>query len=98
MVEISKLLKESVEFCLRGSSVTCRFSLPENVWQVEVDEGQINQVIQNLVLNAVQAMAMTGVLEITAENFVLGEDIRLITQNVKMKRSLIDYYKKKELI
>ncbi len=40
----------------------------EGLWQVDADEGQIGQVIQNIVLNADQAMPEGGRVEITARN------------------------------
>ena len=43
-------------FVLRGSKCRCDFRLPDDLWSAEVDAGQINQVIQNLVINATQAM------------------------------------------
>ncbi len=66
------LLRGSVEFSLRGSNVTCTFSLPDDLWPVDADEGQINQVINNLVINAVQAMPAGGVIEVSGENIPAG--------------------------
>ena len=51
-----KLIKESATFVLRGSNVRCEFNIDEDLWAVEVDKGQIHQVISNLVINADQAM------------------------------------------
>ncbi|MGR3176492.1 MAG: PAS domain-containing hybrid sensor histidine kinase/response regulator [Candidatus Anammoxibacter sp.] len=65
---IAELIIESSNFALRGSNVKCEFSIPDDLWPVEVDEGQINQVINNVVLNAVQAMPQGGVLKINTEN------------------------------
>ncbi len=46
----------------------CELSIQEGLWPVEIDEGQISQVIHNLVLNAQQAMPEGGTLKIRAEN------------------------------
>lgn len=62
------LLRESANFVVRGSNVRCEFSIQEGLWPVEIDEGQIGQVIHNLVLNAEQAMPEGGRIEIRAEN------------------------------
>jgi CheY-like chemotaxis protein len=37
---------------------------------VEVDSGQINQVVQNLVINAIQAMPHGGTIHVSAENVI----------------------------
>jgi len=70
---IKELLKDSVSFALRGTNVKCEFSLPQDLWSVELDEGQISQVISNLVINAQQAMPEGGVINVRAENMVVGK-------------------------
>lgn len=65
---IKDLLKESVDFALRGSNISCELTIAEDLWPVEIDEGQINQVINNLIINAQQAMPNGGKIHITAEN------------------------------
>ena len=67
---IKELLVESATFATRGTSVSPKFRIPDNTWTVEIDEGQINQVINNLVINAVQAMPDGGVINIQAENIL----------------------------
>jgi len=66
---IDGILQDSVEFALSGSKVKPRFMIPKNLWLGEVDPGQIGQVIQNIVINAVQALPDGGVIDISAENF-----------------------------
>lgn len=65
---IAELLKDSVEFVLSGSNVRCEFSIPDNLWLVDVDKGQIRQVINNLVMNADEAMPEGGTIYVQAEN------------------------------
>jgi len=50
------LIRDSVTFALRGYGVKPEFSLPDDMWAVEADEGQINQVILNITKNADEAM------------------------------------------
>jgi len=69
---VSGLIRDSVAFALRGSNVRCSFSVPDDLWPVEVDEGQISQVISNLVINADQAMPEGGAIRVRAENIVLN--------------------------
>jgi CheY-like chemotaxis protein len=49
--------------------VKCRFSIPEDLWLADIDPGQISQVIQNIIINARQAMPDGGDIEIACENF-----------------------------
>lgn len=71
--DIGKLLKESVPLMLSGSNVKMELSVPAGLWSAEVDEGQIGQVIRNLVLNAREAMPTGGVIAVTVENISIGE-------------------------
>lgn len=57
---IAEVIKDSADFVLRGSNVVCRFDLPEDLWLADIDKGQISQVIQNIIINAAQAMGMEG--------------------------------------
>jgi len=70
---ISELLKESALFALSGSNVQCEFSISNNLWAVEIDEGQINQAINNLIINAIQSMPEGGRIKLTAENVTVSE-------------------------
>lgn len=65
---IVELIQETAEFALRGRRSICNFNLPSDTWPAEVDEGQISQVIQNLILNADQAMPAGGTVHITSHN------------------------------
>jgi CheY-like chemotaxis protein len=65
---IARIITDSAGFVLRGSNVRCAFTLPSELWEVEVDPGQMSQVINNLIINADQAMADGGVITVRAEN------------------------------
>ena len=71
---ISDLIKESGSFVLRGSNIRCEFRISDNLWSVEIDEGQISQVIQNVVMNAQQAMPEGGVITICCDPVMIGPD------------------------
>jgi two-component system cell cycle sensor histidine kinase/response regulator CckA len=68
---LPSLLEESTTFVLSGSNVKCVFDYPEDLWPVTMDRAQISQVIQNLVLNADQAMPDGGTVNITCGNILL---------------------------
>ncbi|MBM3235800.1 response regulator [Candidatus Poribacteria bacterium] len=65
---ITELIKDSAEFALRGSNVKCEFFIPDDIWPVEIDKGQISQVINNLIINADQAMLGGGIIKVRVEN------------------------------
>lgn len=67
-VDLNAVVQTTVRFNLSGSDVKAHFNLPDNLWQVNADKGQINQVIANLTINAKQAMPEGGNLYIDAEN------------------------------
>jgi PAS domain S-box-containing protein len=71
VVDISKLIVEGCRFALRGSNVGCEFSVPEDLMPVEVDQAQINQVVNNLVINANQAMPQGGTIRLEAKNVIV---------------------------
>ena len=69
--DLGAVLKEAVPLALSGSNVRSEIVLAADLWRVEVDVGQIGQVIRNLVLNAREAMPSGGVVSLRAENVVL---------------------------
>ncbi len=71
---VADIIKDSAKFALSGSNIRCNFSFAENLRPVEVDKGQFSQVIQNLAINADQAMPEGGVINIMVENAVVGSD------------------------
>lgn len=74
VIDISDFLREAVHFVLAGSNIRSVFSLPEDLWPVQCDEGQMGQVINNLIINAKQAMPDGGRIEISAENVTLNAE------------------------
>ncbi|MEW6738724.1 MAG: GAF domain-containing protein [Nitrospirota bacterium] len=74
VVYIKRLIEDTVTFSLSGSNVKCDFSIQEDLWPVEVDEGQLRQVIHNLSINAQRAMPEGGTLEVLAENVTVGSE------------------------
>jgi CheY-like chemotaxis protein len=71
------LIRGAATFVLRGSNVRCTYKFPRDLWWAEFDQGQIIQVIQNLVINADQAMPDGGVMSVEAENVTVTSSYRL---------------------
>jgi two-component system cell cycle sensor histidine kinase/response regulator CckA len=67
------LIRDAASFSLRGSHSRCEMVFPEALLPVDADEGQLSQVVNNLVINAVQAMPEGGTVRISCENTELGE-------------------------
>jgi len=72
-LSISELIRDSVRLALSGSSLKCEFYLSDGLWLVDADRGQLNQVISNLIINAVQAMPEGGKIKVLAENINVTE-------------------------
>jgi PAS domain S-box-containing protein len=69
VAKIDEVVRDSTSFIIRGSNISCDYEFSATLWPVEIDTGQMSQVIQNIILNARQAMANGGVITITFENF-----------------------------
>ena len=74
LVDLTKIVKSSVQFAQRATQSVAIFNIPAGIWYAEIDEGQIVQVISNLVINADQAMPGGGTLEISLRNIQLEEE------------------------
>ncbi len=70
-VSIENLVNESFSLALRGTNVKGVVELPECLHDIEADEGQVSQVFNNLVINAVQAMPGGGRIAVRGTNLVL---------------------------
>ncbi len=77
IADSSALIVDSAGFILSGSGTKCAFSLPDDLWAIDVDKGQISQVIQNLCLNAAHAMQNSGTIQVKAENIFVSENDEL---------------------
>lgn len=70
---VEELLREVVSLSLCGTDVKCELFIPEKLSRVDIDESQISQVLNNLILNAVQAMPEGGTIKIFGENVEVGK-------------------------
>ena len=74
---LSGLFVDTVTALLKGSAIEAVFDLPEDLAEVSVDEGQIRQVINNLVINAKEAMPKGGTLTVRGGNIVASSQDNL---------------------
>lgn len=70
--QIGNLVKENAAFVLSGSKVGCDVNIDQNLWLCDYDENQIGQVIDNIVLNAQQAMPAGGTIAISVSNITVN--------------------------
>lgn len=75
---LPELITESADFVLHGSQISCQYNFPDDIWMVDVDAGQISQVIQNIVLNAKDAMAEGGTIIFKCTNMYIGTSERIL--------------------
>lgn len=61
-------IQKMAMFALSGSNIACSFELAEHLWLCDCDENQIGQVMDNIIINAKQAMPNGGKIVVKAEN------------------------------
>jgi two-component system cell cycle sensor histidine kinase/response regulator CckA len=74
VVSMGDLLEHSAEFALYGSNLRADFDIAVDLWKAEVDAGQIEQVVNALMLNARDAMPHGGTVRVRARNVVFEEN------------------------
>ena len=77
---INDLIKDSITFALRGSNVKTSITISQDIWNAEIDPGQIAQVIENLAINADQAMPKGGRIDVACKNIRIDKTSRLPVQ------------------
>jgi signal transduction histidine kinase/CheY-like chemotaxis protein len=75
VASLAEVVRDSTTFVLHGSNCACVFEAPPDLWPVEGDASQISQVIQNIALNAAQAMPDGGTVSVACANVPPGADM-----------------------
>jgi len=70
--EIGPLVEKAVAFALSGTNTLSQIAIEKDLWSACIDENQIAQVLQNLTLNASQAMGHGSLVRIAVSNVVLS--------------------------
>jgi PAS domain S-box-containing protein len=73
-ISIAKLIEDTVNFTIRGTNVTCKFEIPDNLYNIDGDDVQITQVISNIIINADQAMLEGGTIRVRCENVTISSE------------------------
>jgi two-component system, cell cycle sensor histidine kinase and response regulator CckA len=75
-MNLAPIVERAAKFALSGSAARCQFEFCPSLPPVEADEGQIEQVVQNLVTNASQAMPQGGIIQVSTRVETLETDTR----------------------
>jgi len=91
IVSVSQLLEHSAEFSLYGSNLRADIEIATDLWKAEVDAGQIEQVVNALMLNAREAMPHGGTVLLCARNVELdGNGTLLLPAGRYLKVTIAD--------
>ena len=71
-ISIDDFVRQSVDFISTGSNVRVNYNFDGSIYPVDIDEGQMNQVINNIIINAQQAMEDGGTINIRIKNVSSG--------------------------
>jgi len=86
-----EVVQESANFVLHGDKTACEFSFPDNLWFVEIDKGQVSQVVHNIILNASSAMPDGGIVEVSFKNADIVHDHKMLKKGRYVKISIKDH-------
>ena len=81
---LSGVIHDSLNLVALDSGVDYKFNIPDNLWPVEFDEGQMKHVFRNLITNAHEAISRrmnetaesidAGTIKLNAANITIGEE------------------------
>ena len=75
LLDLNELIKEqNLMFGRTNKDIVFENEADSNLWSVEADRGQIEQVLMNLYLNALQAMPSSGTLTTRTGNVTIDND------------------------
>ncbi len=73
VASVSDLLQHAAEFSLHGSNLRAAIEIEDHLGKAEIDVGQVEQVINALIINAREAMPNGGSVNVSAENVQIDE-------------------------
>ncbi len=73
VASVSELLQHAAEFSLHGSNLRAAIEIEDHLGKAEIDVGQVEQVINALIINAREAMPNGGSVHLSGENVQIAE-------------------------
>jgi PAS domain S-box-containing protein len=70
---LDEFLRETTKFACSGSSSSCEVEIADGLWPCAYDAGQLAQVIDNVLINARQAMPLGGAITVAAQNVTVAQ-------------------------
>jgi PAS domain S-box-containing protein len=89
-LSVKNLIEAAASFVLRGSNILSTIDIPDSIHAIKADEGQLNQVLNNIFINATQAMPKGGTISIKAENITLDAGNMMLPAGEYIKVSISD--------
>ncbi|OGP61639.1 MAG: hypothetical protein A2V65_04310 [Deltaproteobacteria bacterium RBG_13_49_15] len=68
VASVDQLIRDTTSLVLMGSSISCEFQIPKELWLVEYNTAQFKQLFSNITTNAKEAMPKGGTLKVIAKN------------------------------
>ncbi len=68
LISVADVVGDAARFVLRGTGAQCTYRIPDDLWAAVADPGQLSQVVQNLVINARQAVGDQGRITVSCRN------------------------------
>ncbi len=91
IAKLSDLIKKTADTLLDGSNVNFEFTWPDDLYPLSIDEGQMQQVFSNLLINARDAMPSGGILAVRGENLhIAAQDSLPLQEGYYVKISVRD--------
>jgi signal transduction histidine kinase len=83
LVQVRAMIERLIYFVrpkIEQSQIEVRINIDEAVGEVRLDQAQIEQVLLNLILNAIQAMPKGGILQVSCRNARVGNQKMLVIE------------------
>jgi PAS domain S-box-containing protein len=91
VMPVSDLVVTTTNNLLKGTNVSIEIDFPNDLYPVAIDEGQIKQVVSNLIANAIETMPNGGTLTVRGENLnISAQDLSPIREGHYLKISISD--------